>query len=178
MAFSDPKIILQAARVREGMRVADFGTGSGHYAFLAARMVGDRGKVIAVDIQHSLLDRLKKQANEEKLRNVDVVWGDIDDVNGSRLASDSLDMVILANILFQVEHRQEAAREAARVLKSGGKVLIVDWESSFGGIGPRASDVISKKDVEEMFLLAHMKLDSDISDRAGDHHYALVFEKS
>lgn len=178
MSFSDPQTILQAAALREGVRVGDFGTGSGHYAHAAARIVGERGRVFAVDIQKDLLARLKKHAGEEKLRNIEVVWGDIDEVNGSRLAPDSLDFVILANVLFQVEHRKQAALEAARVLKPGGRVLVVDWESSFGGMGPRAGDVLAKRDVEELLEGAGFTRERDISERAGDHHYALVFKKS
>ncbi|HEY4502610.1 MAG TPA: class I SAM-dependent methyltransferase [Candidatus Paceibacterota bacterium] len=174
MAFSLPQQIIQALSLREGMYVADFGAGSGHYTLAAARKVND-GKVCAVDIQKNLLSRIKNEASREGLSNVDVVWGDIDEVGGSRLAPHSMDVVILANVLFQIERRGMLVEEVKRVLKPKGRVLLIDWQESFGGVGPEERDVLRKNDAQELFLTAGFTLERDISTIAGDHHYGFVF---
>jgi len=175
MAFSDPRKIVGELFLREGMRVADFGSGSGYYTLAAAQIVTD-GRVYAVDIQKELLARLKNEASRLGLSNIDIVWGDIDETNGSRLASATLDVVILANVLFQIEHRQKAAKEVMRVLKPKGRVLVVDWADSFGGLGPKQQDVISPKIAQELFEGVGFTSEGKISD-AGDHHYGLIFKK-
>jgi ubiquinone/menaquinone biosynthesis C-methylase UbiE len=175
MSFSNPRAIVQALRLREGMRVGDFGAGSGHYALAAAERVGTTGRVIAVDINKDLLTRIRNDATREGLENVEVLWGDIDEEAGSCLNAESLDLVILANVLFQVEHRRAAAREAHRVLRPSGKLLVVDWRDSYGGLGPQISDVISEENARELFESESFAFEKAIG--AGEHHYGLLFTK-
>ena len=177
MAFSDPRKIIRGLSLHEGMKVADFGTGSGHYALEAARIVGENGHVYAVDIQKGLLERLKKDASREELYNVDVVWGDIDEEKGSRLAKESLDAVIVANVLFQIERRKKMVEELKRVLKPKGVALVVDWEDSFNGIGPQKQDIITKEVVNKLFEDVGFTLKREVPN-AGDHHFGLVFKKT
>ncbi len=176
MAFSDPRKIIRGLSLHEGMKVADFGSGSGHYSLEAARAVGENGHVCAVDIQKGLLERLKKDAVREELYNVDVVWGDIDEEKGSRLSSASFDAVIMANVLFQIERRKKVVEEVARVLKPKGVALVVDWEDSFRGIGPQTQDIITKETARKLFEDAGFTLKRGVPD-AGEHHFGLVFKK-
>jgi len=177
MAFLDPNKVIQELALKEGMRVADFGAGGGHYTIVAARKVGENGRVCAVDIQKDLLSRVKEESTREKLFNVDVVWGDVDEIGGSRLSEQSVDAVILTNILFQLEHRSVAVEEVSRILKPKGKVLIIDWEDSYGGMGPAANDILKPESARELFLSRGFKLEKDIGSVAGDHHYGFVFGK-
>ncbi|MBI2474518.1 MAG: methyltransferase domain-containing protein, partial [Candidatus Taylorbacteria bacterium] len=62
MSFSDPSHNVEQFDLQSGMTVADFGTGSGYYAFAAAKAVGDKGKVYAIDVQKPLLEKLKREA--------------------------------------------------------------------------------------------------------------------
>jgi len=176
MAFSDPQQIVAELPLRPDMRVADFGAGSGHYALAAARKVGGDGRVYAVDLQKELLARLKEDSIREGMTNIDVLWGDIDETGGSRLASESVDAVIIANVLFQVEHRNKVAQEAMRVLKKKGVALVVDWLDSFGGLGPQSEDVISTDTSKEIFEKNGFIFKKEV-ENAGDHHYGLIFTK-
>ncbi len=175
MAFSDPQKIVGELLLSEEMRVADFGSGSGHYTLAVAQIVTE-GRVYAVDIQKELLSRLKSDTAKAGISNVDIIWGDIDEKDGSRLSSATLDMVILANVLFQIEHRQKVAEEIKRVLKPKGKTLVVDWADSFGGLGPKQQDVISADKVCKLFESVGFVFDRKIKE-AGDHHYGLIFIK-
>jgi ubiquinone/menaquinone biosynthesis C-methylase UbiE len=176
MAFSDPKQIIQASGLQAGATVADFGAGSGHYSFAAARAVSGGGRVIALDIQKELLARLKREAQAQGLNNVEIIWGDIEKEGGSGLKDESVDMVLLANILFQVSHRDAVLTEAFRVLKRGGRVLLVDWEDSFGGIGPKPADVLPKLIGEELLRAHRFTIERELKE-AGEHHYGLIAQK-
>ena len=62
--FSDPKKNLKQFCLEEGMRVADFGSGSGYYTLAAAEAVGDTGRVYAIEIQQELLKKVKNLSPE------------------------------------------------------------------------------------------------------------------
>ncbi|TSC67503.1 MAG: methylase involved in ubiquinone/menaquinone biosynthesi [Parcubacteria group bacterium Gr01-1014_73] len=173
--FSDPEKNLEQFDLQKGMRVADFGAGSGFYAFAAARLVGDKGKVFAVDIQKDLLTRLKKEAAAKKLLNIEIVWGDLEKAGGAKLKDNSVDRLIISNLLFQIGGKENLAKEATRVLKPNGKVLAIDWTDSFGGLGPPDKDIFGKAAARALFENAGFVLERTID--TGVHHYGLVFVK-
>lgn len=176
MAFSDPQSIVSQSGLTDGALVADFGAGSGHYSIAAGKIVGSNGRVYAIDIQKELLTRLKREAQKEGVGNIEIVWGDIEAPEGSTLRGDSVDMVILANVLFQVEHRAAVLREAKRVLTSGGKLLLIDWKDSFGGMGPKSSDVMHPTVAQELVYKEGFTLQRELT-QVGEHHYGFIFKK-
>ena len=92
----DPVKILEHLEVRESMMVADFGSGAlGHFVIPAARSVGKDGRVYAVDIQKGMLQALGSRLKLDTILNVELVWGDIERLRGTRLADGSLDAVFL-----------------------------------------------------------------------------------
>ena len=171
--FSDQEKNLDQFGLQKGMRVADFGAGSGFYALTAAKLVGDKGKVYAVDIQKDLLVRLKKEAAAKKILNVEIIWGDLEKEGGAKLKDDSVDRVIISNLLFQIGKKESLVKEAARVLKPNGKVLVIDWTDSFGNLGPQEKDVFGKEAARTLFENGGFSLERTID--AGAHHYGLVF---
>jgi ubiquinone/menaquinone biosynthesis C-methylase UbiE len=140
--FTDPIKNVEQLRVRLGSFVADLGSGSGHYAMALARAVGDKGKVFAVDIQKDLLTKLKVEANHSGVSNIDTIWGDVEKIGGSKIKSDYIDDVVISNLLFQVKEKEILAQEAQRILKKDGRLLIIDWSDSFGGLGPKPDSVV------------------------------------
>lgn len=173
MNFADPKSNVLQLGLREGMKVADLGVGSGHYALAAAGVVGNDGRVYAIDIQEDVLKHVLDSAHRIGLRNVEMIWGDIERVGGTKLRDRALDAVILSNTLFQVEHKEGLAAEIKRILKPGGKLLLIDWAGPYGGIGPAPQHVVTEHAAEELFITNGFHKVKDF--RAGAHHYAIVF---
>lgn len=173
--FSDPQKNIEQFSLGKGSYVADFGAGSGFYTFSAAKAVGSSGRVYAVDVQKDLLTKIKNQAQLVGVGNVDIVWADIENLGGTKLRDGSIDAVIAANIFFQLENREGACREIKRILKRGGRVLIIDWESSFGGMGPEAGSVFDSSKARELFEKNDFELDRSIT--AGAQHYGLIFRR-
>lgn len=176
MVFSDPTQVLQESGLTEGMLVADFGAGSGHYSIAVGKLVGSRGRVYAIDIQKGLLSRLKSVANSEGVRTIEIISGDLETEGGSKLRTGMLDGVILANMLFQSDHRADVLAEARRVLKSGGKVIFVEWSDSHGGIGPQQSDVITEPVARELFERAGFSFERSLKN-PGEHHYGFIMRR-
>jgi len=173
--FSDPVKNVEQCGIQAGMEIADFGSGLGHYSLAAGKALISTGRVYAIDIQQDLLTKLKNNATREGVYNIEVIWGDIEKPNGTKLRDNSVDLVFLSNILFQIENKDGVVKEAKRVLHTGGRVLAVDWTDSFGGLGPKPEAVFRKDMAMELFEKNGFHLDREIM--AGAHHYGLIFKK-
>ena len=172
--FSTPSICLSQFHLEPGMVVADLGCGTGAYALEIASRVGSTGKVYAVDVQKGLVDKLAATCKEHNLMNVITLWDDMDDANGIALQNASVDRIVIANTLFQIEDIQKFATEVKRILKPKGMVLIVDWSESFGGIGPAPQYVVTQTRAQEIFEKVGLFTVKDIT--AGEHHYGFVVQ--
>ena len=170
--FSDPDKNLSQLGLTEGMKVADLGAGTGYYTIVAGRRVGTSGRIYAVEVQKDLLDRLKSNAANEQVHNIELVWGTIDTIGGTKLREALVDRVVLASVLFQIEQkdRDNLALEIKRILKAGGKLLVVDW---LPGSPLSPKNCIPRMIAENLFNKNGFTLEKAFS--AGDHHYGLIF---
>lgn len=176
MAFTDPLINLQKINLTSGMTVVDFGAGSGAYTIPAARLVAPEGRVYAVEIQKDLLETIQKAAEAEHLGgNVNLIWGDVEQQGGVGLADNFADIVIISNVLFQAKSMYTLALEAKRILKQGGRIMVIDWLDSFGNLGPHPEEIVLAEEVKKTFGNTGLAFISEFP--AGEHHYGLIFSK-
>ena len=172
----DPYFVLNQARIAEGMTVADFGCGTlGHYVFPAARLVDAEGKVYAVDIQKGVLNSIDGRSKFESVHNVEAIWGDIERDHGVAIKDNKCDIVLIINNLYLAKNKDQMFTETKRVLKNGGKLVIVDWIATKTPFGPPVGDRVSKVRVVE--VLKKLGLSKVADFKAGDYHYGLVFKK-
>jgi ubiquinone/menaquinone biosynthesis C-methylase UbiE len=168
--FAEPEQNVEQFRLRDDAVVADFGTGAGWYAIAAAKAC-PRGKVYAIDVQQDMLEKLKAEALRLHLFNIETIWGDIERVGGTKLANNSVDAVIIANVLFQVPDRQAVAAEIDRILKPRGRLLVIDWSEALPGAVP----AIPKTTMQDLFYARGFGVEGDIT--TGPHHYGMIFRK-
>ena len=173
--FSNPDKNIDQFSLGDGMYVADFGAGSGAYTLAAARAVGGDGKVYAIDVRQETLAKIKKEATEKSLHNVEVLRGDLERTGGSGLRDGAVDAVIVSNILFQIQDKKAFVSEIRRVLRPTGRVLLVEWSASFGGVGPQAEMVVREETARALFLENGFSLQKTID--AGAQHYGLIFKR-
>lgn len=158
-----------------GEEVVEFGSGIGAFTLACARIIGASGKIYAVDIQKNLLERLRNEAKTFGVTNVEYIWGDIEELGGVKIKENSVDVVIIVNTLFQLIDKTNTIMEAKRLLRSGGRIIIVDWTDSFGGLGPKPTEIFSAKLAEELLISSGFKKIKEFS--AGNYHYGLIFQK-
>ncbi|MBI4114320.1 MAG: class I SAM-dependent methyltransferase [Candidatus Niyogibacteria bacterium] len=175
MPFLNPDDIVREAQIREGMKVADFGSGAGFRVIPLARAVGREGKVYAIDIQKEMLEVVHAKIKDANLLHAETIQGDLEKPNGSHLKNDLLDHIVIANILFQVADKSAVAREAFRVLKPKGTTSVIEWEKMKGPLGPPIEHLADKTAVKDIFSSAGFTWEKEFY--AGEHHYGLLFRK-
>ncbi|MEK9147813.1 MAG: methyltransferase domain-containing protein [Patescibacteria group bacterium] len=173
--FLQPERIMANFELRPGMMVADFGAGGGYFSIPAARLVGENGKVWAIDVQKQATDLIKSRANLEHLPQLETVWADLELAKGSRLPDNAVDLVIVANILFQAEKKKEVLAEARRVIRSGGRLAILEWDDTPFPAGPSPALRLTQAAARRLAEEAGFTLEKEFD--AGLHHYGLLLRK-
>lgn len=173
--FVRPEEVVKSFDLEPGMVVADFGCGSGHFTLVSAKQVGKSGTVYAIDIQKDLLQAVKNTAEMNNLKNVEIIWADLDLDKGSRLADGFVDFVIVSNILFQADKKEQLAKETFRILKSRGRTAVIEWEKTEGKTGPAMEQRVAKEEAQNIFTSQGFKLEREF--QPGDNHYGLMFRK-
>ncbi len=169
-----PEVLATHFHLRPGDHVGDFGAGVGSFEPILSRLVGPTGRVYALEIQKSLVEALV--AKSSRLGNVEAIWGDLEAMNGTKIKDGALDAAVMINCLFQVEDRSTAIREMTRTLRSGGKLFIVDWSESWGGMGPALGQVLTEADARDLIETEGLVFERSFD--AGEHHYGLAFRKA
>jgi len=171
--FVNPDNVLSKLGLRDFMKAVDFGCGSGSWVLPLAKIL-DEGSVFAVDVQEEPLSALAGKAKHEGLQNITTITADLEEKIPD-IKDDSLDLVIIANTLFQLENKIAVLNEAKRVLKNGGKLLLVDWKIAVS-LGPKQGR-ISKLDALALVKQAGFTSEKDLEQETGIYHYGLVFVK-
>ncbi|MBA2565606.1 MAG: methyltransferase domain-containing protein [Gemmatimonadetes bacterium] len=117
--------VMSLLHVREGMRVADIGAGSGYYTLRLSRRVGPGGTVLAQDIMPEYLEKLAGRVKREGLDNVRLGLGDAHD---PRLPPSSIDLAILVHMYHEVAQPYGLLYNLLPALRSGARVGVVDLD--------------------------------------------------
>ena len=170
------KILENQLGVVYGSKLADLGCGgNGHFTFQSAELVGDMGLVYAVDILKMVLKNIEHQAKMMGLDNIKVIHSNLENYGSANINDGSLDFALLVTVLFQNKQPEKIVREAGRMLKPGGKLLVIDWKDGRFPFGPAQEMKVDTSTVDDVALGAGFKKIEDIE--VGKFHYGIVFEK-
>jgi ubiquinone/menaquinone biosynthesis C-methylase UbiE len=157
------------------MHAADLGCGTGFFTLELARAVGPAGSVAAVDVMQEPLQSVQGLAEAQGLANIRIIRADLEVAGSTGIPDHSQDVSLLKNILFQSQKKDAIIREAMRILKPGGKLVVIDWRKGVPGLGPPDDLRSSPEELVALVQEQGAKMDREIS--AGSAHMVLVFKK-
>lgn len=174
MKFIKPQNVVAQMGLKPGQVVADLGSGSGFFALGAAKILGNTGKVIAVDVQQSKLTTTFSAGSQQGFKNIQILQANLDQPLQD-IPDASVDAVIMASILHEIKNRQMLLQNAYKILKTGGIVLAVEWKAQHTVFGPPLEQRLPEEELEQE--LAKLGLHKVKSIPADMFHYAVVFQK-
>lgn len=162
--------------VRPGQIVADFGCGgAGYFTIAAARLVNDQGQVYAVDVLKTALSSVDGKARLQGLYNIKTVWSDLEVYGAMSIPERSVDHGLLTNALYQSKKKEDMIKEVSRLIKPGGKLLIIEWNDVPVPFGPPASDRVPAEHIRE--LVPQFEYREEKFFEPDQYHYGLIFTK-
>lgn len=173
--FLNPDEILAKLEMLPGMSVAHFGCGAGFFTFPIAKKIGDDGMLYALDILKEKVETVRSQAKMNGMGNIIARRASLENENGSQIDSESLDWVILVNMLYQNEKKDNIIEEAKRVLKKGGHILLIDWKNLDGSIGPEMKSRVSQDELRRIIQEKDLGILKEFE--ASNFHFGWVLEK-
>jgi precorrin-6B methylase 2 len=141
----NPEAALDAIGIKPGMTVADVGAGTGYMTLKMARRVGPSGKVYAEDVQPEMLQRLRKNAAEAKLSNIQTVLGGEAD---PKLPANTLDLILLVDVYHEFSQPQRMLRKMREALKADGRLVLLEYRKEDPSIPIRAEHKMSVQEVK------------------------------
>lgn len=173
----DPYHILKdELGIGPGEQVADLGCGgAAHFSIQAAKLVGDKGVVHAVDVLKDVLSSVKNRAAMEKLSNLQTHWTNLEKFGALKIHDQTLDYSLVINVLFQNSDYQTLLKEAARLLKPHGKMLVIDWAPGRFPVGPEPGAKVDPEKIRA--IISQMGLIEVKEFSAGKYHFGFIYEK-
>lgn len=171
------EILQHEGGLAAGMVYAVLGVGSSaHFVFPGAEIVGPQGTVYAIDILKAVLTTTESRAQEARLNNIKTVWSDLEVYGAAKEIPDhSADVISMINLLYETKQDEHVFNEANRIVKKGGKAVIIDWLPIEASFGPPMEQRTSLDKVRQMAKVVHWKESHTF--QPSPYHFGVVFEK-
>lgn len=168
------KDLLNYLALKEGDRVLDLGSGAhGYFTFEAAKRVGEKGKVWAVDKYAKAVENIDSLAKLYNHYNVKAVYGDVEQMGSLAFDDNSVDVVLLTNLLSEIKKHNSLLSDVHRLLKKKGKIFIVDWEKNDFPNAPQ--NLLCKKKLKLLLEDNYYRVHEEI--KPGPYHYGYIVVK-
>lgn len=144
----DCRTLLAALKLKPGDTVCDMGCGNGFYSLKIAKLVGERGRVIGVDIQREMLGLLKDRAAAEKISNIDLVLGTTVD---PKLPEGKVDLMLMVDVYHEFDHPEQMLAAIRKSLKSTGRIALAEFRAEDPNVPIRPLHKMSKAQIMKEF---------------------------
>lgn len=173
--WHNPETILKCADATKGMTMADLGSGPGFFTIPMAKITGEKGLVYAVDSDQNMLDSLKENiakagGNPKVIKTVN------SDVCDTGIPKESVDFVLFANVLHEVDDRKAFFQEVKRISKRTAYIIDVDWKKIKTEHGPPLKSRLSEDEAKQILSESGFTVVKQTD--AGPYHYELVCKRT
>lgn len=136
--------LLEALKIKPGQVICDLGCGNGYYSLDMARLVGEKGRILGVDIQPEMLHLLELRAKRAKLENVEPIHGTLID---PKLPVAAIDMVLLVDVYHEFSHPEHMLQGIRRSLKPSGRMVLVEFREEDPTVPIKPLHKMSRKQI-------------------------------
>jgi len=140
---NSPKL-LEALQIKPGQVICDLGCGNGYYSLDMARLVGEQGRILGVDIQPEMLHLLELRAKRAKLENIEPIQGTLID---PKLPEAALDLVLLVDVYHEFSHPEHMLQGIRRSLKPTGRMVLVEFREEDPTVPIKPLHKMSRKQI-------------------------------
>ena len=173
--WHNPELILKNANVEEGMILADLGSGPGFFTIPMAKLTGEKGRVYAVDSNETMLNSLKENIAKSGVNPKTIKIINSDMVH-TGIPKESVDLILFANVLHEVEDRKAFFQEVKRIAKPTAYIVDVDWKKIQTERGPPLKERLSEDEAEQVLSENGFAVINLID--AGPYHYEIICKLS
>jgi len=121
---SKADVILSTLNIQPGQTIADLGSGGGFFTFLFSQLVGEKGKVYAIDTNKDFLEFINKQAAKQGLTNITIVLATEEVIP---LPSHCIDLLFVRSVYHHLQNRTSYFSEAKKLFTSQGRIAIIEF---------------------------------------------------
>jgi ubiquinone/menaquinone biosynthesis C-methylase UbiE len=167
-----PHEILIDMGLKEGNVMADIGCGIGYFTFPASEIVGNSGKIFAMDISLEMLEEIEKKIEENNISNITTI---LTGENDFKIPAKTITVAFISTVLHEIENKEKFLYEVNRVLLNGGRIGIIEWEKIESEFGPPLEHRLSQEYVQH--LLEDIGFRNVNTESIGEYFYAITGEK-
>lgn len=159
--------------IESGVTICDMGCGNGFYSLKMAKLVGARGRVLAVDIQTEMLALLRSRAEAEGIDNISPILGSL---NNPRLPNESVDLILLVDVYHEFSHPESMLAAMRAALKPSGRIVLVEYRGEDASVPIKPLHKMTKKQIMKEFPANGLELVSEFEKLPWQH--MMFFGKS
>jgi ubiquinone/menaquinone biosynthesis C-methylase UbiE len=157
--------------VKPEMKVADVGCGTGFFTIPMAKMVGNKGKVFAIDVQEEMIAILNEKIQKLNIRNVETFVSTEENIP---LPNESVDLAFMASVLHELDDHS-TVKEVHRFLKPQGVLAVLEWKREETPFGPPIWEHLTPNQTRE--IIEKVGFEVKNTSPVGPYHYLAISVK-
>ena len=165
----NPEAVLKGIGLKPDMVFVDVGCGEGFFSLLAAEIVGDSGKIYAVDTDAKAIQSLERKFVEKGFKNVDATVGTAEEIV---FCLGCADIVFYSMALHDFNDPYKVLQNAKEMLKPTGTVVDLDWKKEKMPFGPPEAIRFSEQNASNLMQQAGFNVQT--MREAGSYHYLIT----
>jgi len=139
-----PQRVIDAFEIQPGQTIADLGAGSGYYSFRIAPLLGDKGQMLAIDVEPRMLQIISERARRTGVNNLTTVLSTPSDPN---LPANSIDLLFMVDVYHELEFPLEMMTRVREAMKPGGRVALIEYREEDPKVMIKAVHKMSERQV-------------------------------
>ncbi len=159
-------LLLANLNLKLGMTVCDLGCGNGFHSLPLARLIGEKGRVLAVDIQPEMLNLLRESAEREGISNITPILGSVFD---PRLPDESVDLILLVDVYHEFSHPEQMLARMKASLKPQGLIALVEFRAEDDSVPIKPEHKMTKAQILKEFPANGFKLTAEFDKLPWQH---------